>query len=52
LFPDRLHNLGKWGVVCNIVAVFFVVQALVIYSFPAGMVSVSFTLALNNPICR
>lgn len=35
LFPDRLHNLGRWGVVCNLVAVFFVLQALVIYCFPA-----------------
>ena len=35
LFPDRLHNLGRWGVVCNFVAVFFVLQALVIYCFPA-----------------
>ena len=39
LFPERLHNLGRWGIVCNLVAVFFVVQALVIYSFPAGLVS-------------
>lgn len=38
LFPDRIHNLGRWGVVCNIVAVFFVTQAIVIYSFPAGRV--------------
>ena len=35
LYPDRLHNLGRWGIVCNLVAVFFVLQALVIYCFPA-----------------
>jgi amino acid transporter len=44
LVPERLHNLGRWGIVCNIVAVFFVVQALVIYSFPAGLVSASHAL--------
>ncbi|WVQ78062.1 hypothetical protein IAT38_000143 [Cryptococcus sp. DSM 104549] len=37
LFPDRLHNLGRWGVVCNIVAIFFVCQSIVIYCFPAAM---------------
>ena len=37
LFPDRLHSLGPWGPFCNIVAVFFVVQAIVIYCFPATL---------------
>lgn len=37
--PNRLHNLGRWGVVCNLVAVFFVVQSIVIYCFPAALVS-------------
>ncbi|WVW79036.1 hypothetical protein I302_100999 [Kwoniella bestiolae CBS 10118] len=36
LFPDRQHNLGKWGIVCNIISIFFVVQSLVIYVFPAA----------------
>ncbi|OCF39128.1 hypothetical protein I317_07069 [Kwoniella heveanensis CBS 569] len=37
LFPDRQHNLGRWGVVCNLIAIFFVVQSIVIYCFPATM---------------
>jgi hypothetical protein len=41
LFPDRLHNLGKWGVVCNVVAIFFVCQSIVIFCFPATMVSLT-----------
>ena len=47
LFPDRIHNLGKWGVVCNLVAVFFVLQAIVIFSFPAARVC-HFTLSLTR----
>jgi len=39
--PNRLHNLGRWGVVCNIVAVFFTAQSLVIFCFPAQVVSLS-----------
>ena len=58
LFPQRLHNLGRWGPVCNLVAVFFVLQALVIYCFPATYpVSAdnmnygqsSFTLVISMP---
>ncbi|WWC87420.1 uncharacterized protein L201_002309 [Kwoniella dendrophila CBS 6074] len=36
LFPNRQHNLGKWGIICNMISIFFVVQSLVIYVFPAA----------------
>ncbi|WWC67432.1 uncharacterized protein I206_101340 [Kwoniella pini CBS 10737] len=36
LFPDRQHNLGKWGIICNLISIFFVIQSLVIYVFPAA----------------
>lgn len=39
--PNRLHNLGRMGVVYNLIAVFFVVQSIVIYCFPAQLVSAS-----------
>jgi choline transport protein len=35
--PNRLHNLGRWGTACNLVAVFFVIQSLVIFCFPAAL---------------
>ena len=35
LYPERLHNLGAWGPTYNCVAIFFVIQAIVIYCFPA-----------------
>jgi len=38
--PNRLHNLGRMGIVYNLIAVFFVVQSIVIYCFPAQLVSV------------
>lgn len=36
-FPERLHNLGAWGPYYNTVAIFFVVQAIVIYVLPATL---------------
>lgn len=36
---DRLWNLGRYGLPCNLVACFFVVQSIVIYCFPATQVS-------------
>lgn len=39
--PVRGFNLGPWGVVCNVVGCFFVVESCVIYCFPAAMVSLS-----------
>jgi hypothetical protein len=38
--PARGFNLGRWGVVCNLVGCFFVVESCVIYCFPAAMVGV------------
>ncbi|WWC62351.1 uncharacterized protein I303_104947 [Kwoniella dejecticola CBS 10117] len=35
--PYRTSNLGRWGVPCNLLAVFFVLQSCVIYCFPASM---------------
>ncbi|OCF57852.1 hypothetical protein L486_05317 [Kwoniella mangroviensis CBS 10435] len=35
--PGRTSNLGRWGVPCNLLAVFFVLQSCVIYCFPATM---------------
>lgn len=35
-YPKRLYNLGRWGVVCNLVACFFTLEACVIYCFPAA----------------
>lgn len=37
--PDRGFNLGKWGVVINLFALFFVVESCVIFCFPATIVS-------------
>ncbi|WVW83085.1 hypothetical protein I302_105103 [Kwoniella bestiolae CBS 10118] len=34
---NRSSNLGRWGIPCNLVAVFFVLQSCVIYCFPATM---------------
>jgi len=39
--PDRLWNLGRWGLPCNFVACFFVLQSVVIYCFPATQVRYS-----------
>ncbi|OCF40042.1 hypothetical protein I317_06180 [Kwoniella heveanensis CBS 569] len=36
-FPQRTSNLGRWGVVCNLISMFFVLQSCVIYCFPATM---------------
>jgi hypothetical protein len=33
-FPDRLHNLGRWGLLYNAIAIVFMVQAMVVYCFP------------------
>jgi hypothetical protein len=33
-FPDRLHNLGRWGLACNGIAIVFMLQAMVVYCFP------------------
>ncbi|WWC93171.1 hypothetical protein V866_000004 [Kwoniella sp. B9012] len=35
--PGRTSDLGRWGVPCNLIAVFFVLQSCVIYCFPATM---------------
>ncbi|WWC88938.1 uncharacterized protein L201_003853 [Kwoniella dendrophila CBS 6074] len=35
--PRRTSNLGRWGIPCNLVAVFFVIQSCVIYCFPSSM---------------
>lgn len=37
----RSFNLGKWGVVLNVVSCFFVLEGMVIYCFPATMASLS-----------
>lgn len=37
--PRRLQNLGRiFGIVCNVVAIFFVLQSTVIFCFPYTMV--------------
>jgi hypothetical protein len=37
--PIRLYNLGRWGVVVNLLACFFVLESCVIYCFPYVQVS-------------
>jgi hypothetical protein len=41
--PDRLSNLGRLGLPCNMVACFFVLQSLVIFCFPSSQVGVAIT---------
>jgi hypothetical protein len=43
-YPNRTSNLGRWGVPCNLISLFFVVQSCVIYCFPATLVSLSWAL--------
>jgi hypothetical protein len=45
--PDRLWNLGRFGLPCNVVACLLVVQSIVIYCFPATQVR--FTFGCTNP---
>jgi len=37
--PDRKYNLGRvFGITCNLVSIFFVLQSVVVYCFPYTMV--------------
>ncbi|KAK1925230.1 amino acid/polyamine transporter I [Papiliotrema laurentii] len=35
--PGRTFNLGKWGIVANVISCFFVLEGCVIYCFPASL---------------
>ncbi|WRT67526.1 uncharacterized protein IL334_004498 [Kwoniella shivajii] len=35
--PNRTSNLGRWGIPCNLITVFFVTQSTVIYCFPPAL---------------
>lgn len=51
--PGRTFNLGKWGIVANVISCFFVLEGCVIYCFPASLVGVErWAPAENSPSSR